>query len=194
MWLIHVLTSCSSLTVNLGVSRIQSTRRTPTCLEHSSRVAFCDLPWGRAQSPLRINWSEAANSTARRRSVSSHTCGELRESLWRVAALPDKEKDQLVKTRKVVEKGLAWARPLYVAHRHLKGDIGLKWDPNFGERNLLSVVFWIEIFLFHLIYLTVCVCECRYFVNLLLNISKKNVHKFDLSLNSLGVVDFELLL
>jgi hypothetical protein len=91
----------------------------------------------------------------------------------RVAALPDKEKDQLVKTRKVVEKGLAWARPLYVAHRHLKGDIGLKWDPNFGERNLLSVVFWIEIFLFHLIYLTVCVCECRYFVNLLLNISKK---------------------
>ena len=54
---------------------------------------------------------------------------------------PNKEKDRLVEMRKVGERGPAWAQPLYVAHHHLKGDVGFKWDLNFGETYISSLLF-----------------------------------------------------
>ena len=49
---------------------------------------------------------------------------------------------------------------------------------------VLSLIFWIALFAFHSIYLVVCVCECRDFVDLPLDISKHITKKFGLSLMS----------
>jgi hypothetical protein len=103
----------------------------------------------------------------------------------RVMILHRNGKDQLVEKMKVFERDLCMSMSFWVACHYLNKDIGFEWEPKLRwNRSLVSYVMNCNIFYFHWVYLDmcvyVCVCECRYFVDLLLGISKR-IYKFCLS-------------
>lgn len=64
VWSIHVLTSHSSLTLNLVAATFWWTRSTLTSLEKSIRATLCDLPWGGLKtSHNQLQWSPCTTST-----------------------------------------------------------------------------------------------------------------------------------